>query len=74
MLGHAGQLARLQTRLWFFIIMSALLFLAMISRMTADFAPRARTIHLVGAAILWLAGAALWIGKVIPKIKTYEPE
>ena len=73
-LGHAGQLERLQTRLWFFIIMSALLFLAMISRVTADLAPRARTIHLVAAAICWLIGSAIWIGKVIPKIRTVEPD
>jgi hypothetical protein len=73
-LGHAGQLARLQTRLWFFIVMSALLFLAMISRVTADLAPPARTIHLVAAAICWLAGSLLWIVKVIPKVKTYEPD
>jgi len=73
-LGHAGQLDRLQTRLWFFIIMSALLFLAMISRVTADLAPRARIIHLLAAAICWLAGSLLWFSKVIPKIRTVEPE
>jgi hypothetical protein len=73
-LGHAGQLKRLQTRLWFFIIMSALLFLAMVSRVTADLSPRARMIHLVAAAICWLAGSLFWIVKVIPKVKTYEPD
>jgi hypothetical protein len=73
-LGHAGQLARLQTRLWFFIIMSALLILATVSRVTADLAPGARTIHLVAAAICWLIGSAIWIGKVIPKIRTVEPD
>lgn len=73
-LGHAGQLARLQTRLWFFIIMSALLFLAMVSRVTADLAPRARTIHLLAAAICWLIGSAIWIAKVIPKIRIVEPD
>ena len=73
-LGHAGQLARLQTRLWFFIIMSGLLFLAMVSRVTADLAPHARAIHLVAAAGCWLVGAALWIGKVIPKIRIVDPD
>lgn len=73
-LGHAGQLARLQTRLWFFVITSALLFLAMVSRVTADLSPRARTIHLVAAAICWLAGALLWFVKVIPKIRIVEPD
>jgi uncharacterized protein involved in response to NO len=73
-LGHAGLLDRLQTRLWFFIIMSALLFLAMVSRVTADLAPQARAIHLVAAATCWLGGALLWIGKVIPKIRIVEPD
>jgi uncharacterized protein involved in response to NO len=73
-LGHSGQLARLQTRLWFFIIMSALLFLAMVSRVTADLAPEARTIHLLGAAICWLAGAGIWIAKVLPKVRIVEPD
>jgi uncharacterized protein involved in response to NO len=73
-LGHSGQLARLQTRLWFFIIMSALLFLAMVSRVTADLAPEARTIHLLGAAICWLVAAAIWIAKVLPKVRITEPE
>src|SRR3954467_7314474 len=73
-LGHAGQLARLQTRLWFFIITSGFLFLAAVSRVTADLAPSARTIHLIGAAICWLVAAAIWIIKVIPKVRTVEPD
>jgi uncharacterized protein involved in response to NO len=66
--GHSGQIERLKGRLWFFIVMSGLLFLAMISRVTADLAPAARTIHLVGAAFCWLAGALLWFVKTIPKV------
>ena len=73
-LGHSGQLDRLKGRLWFFIIMSALLFLAMVSRVTADLAPRARTIHLVGAATCWLVGALLWFIKTIPKVVIVEEE
>lgn len=73
-LGHSGQLDRLKGRLWFFIIMSGLLFLAMISRVTADLAPRARTIHLLGAAFCWLAGALLWFIKTIPKVAITEEE
>jgi len=54
--------------------MSALLFLAMVSRVTADLSPPARMIHLVAAAICWLAASLLWIVKVIPKVKFYEPD
>jgi len=73
-LGHSGNLDQLKTRLWFFITMSALLFLAMASRVTADLAPRARIIHLLAAAICWLVAALIWIIKVIPKVTLTEEE
>ena len=73
-LGHAGQLARVRTRLWFFITTAGFLELAMVSRITADLAPRARIIHLLAAAICWLIGALIWIVRVIPKVRTVEPD
>ena len=73
-LGHSGNLNRLRTRLWFFIAMSVLFFFAMASRVTADLAPRARTIHLLAAAICWLAASLIWIIKVMPKVTISEPE
>lgn len=73
-LGHSGNLDRLKTRLWFFIAMSALLFLAMVSRVTADLSPRARIIHLLAAAICWLAASLIWMIKVIPKVTITEEE
>jgi uncharacterized protein involved in response to NO len=73
-LGHSGNLDRLKTRLWFFICMSAFFFFAMASRVTADLAPRARIIHLVAAAICWLAASLLWMIKVLPKVTISEAE
>lgn len=73
-LGHSGNLDRLKTRLWFFITMSVLLFLAMTSRVSADLAPRARIIHLVAAAICWLVAALIWTIKVLPKVTITEEE
>jgi len=73
-LGHSGNLDRLKTRLWFFIAMSTLLFLAMASRVSAELAPRARIIHLVAAAICWLAASLIWMIKVIPKVTISEEE
>jgi uncharacterized protein involved in response to NO len=67
-LGHSGHLDRSKSRLWFFISTSSLLLLAMISRVTADLAPRARVIHLLGAAVCWLAASVIWMIKVIPKV------
>jgi hypothetical protein len=73
-LGHSGNLDRLKTRLWFFILMSALLFLAMVSRVTADLSPRARIIHLLAAAICWLAASVVWMIKALPKVTISEEE
>ena len=73
-LGHSGNLDRLKTRLWFFIAMSALLFFAMASRVSADVAPRARNIHLLAAAICWLAASLIWMIKMIPKVTISEED
>jgi hypothetical protein len=73
-LGHSGNLDRLKTRLWLFILMSALLFLAMVSRVTDDLSPRPRIIHLLAAALLWLAASVIWMIKVIPKVAIAEEE
>ncbi|MFZ1221232.1 MAG: NnrS family protein [Chthoniobacterales bacterium] len=73
-LGHSGHLDRLKTRLWLFILMSALLFLAMVSRVTADLSPRARIIHLLAAAGCWLAASLIWMIKELPKVTVTEEE
>jgi hypothetical protein len=72
--GHSGNLARVRHRMPFFITTAVLLFLAMISRFTADIAPKARTVHLVAGAICWLAAAIIWIVRVIPKTRLIEAE
>lgn len=72
--GHSGNLDLLSQRLWFFIATGALLYLAMISRFTADLAPAVRVLHLVAGAICWLAAAFVWMLKVIPKVAISEPE
>jgi hypothetical protein len=72
--GHSGNLAKVRIRMPFFIVTSVLLFLAMISRFTADIAPNARTVHLIGGAICWLAAAIIWIARVIPKTRLVETE
>jgi uncharacterized protein involved in response to NO len=73
-LGHSGNLDRVKTRLWFFIFVSGLLFLAMASRVTADLSPSARIIHLIAAALCWLAASLIWIIKVLPKVTVSEEE
>ena len=72
--GHSGNLDLLAKRLWFFISVGALLYLAMLSRFSADLALPVRTLHLVAGAICWLAAALVWMLKVIPKVAIAEPE
>ena len=72
--GHSGNAHLFQKRLPFFIVTGVFLFLAMISRFTADLAPGARVLHLVGAAICWLVATFIWMVKVIPKVATADPE
>ncbi len=72
--GHSGNLDLLSKRLWFFITTGALLYLAMLSRFTADLAPPVRVLHLVAGAICWLAASLVWMLKVLPKVAISGPE
>ena len=66
--GHSGNAHFFEKRLPFFIVASVLIFLAMISRYVAEIAPAARTVHLVAAALFWIAGLLIWMVKVLPKV------
>ena len=70
--GHSGNAHLFRKRLPFFVVVGALIVLAMLSRYVADLAPRARTVHLIAAAIFWLMGVLIWMGKVIPKVAIVE--
>ncbi|MGZ4983701.1 MAG: NnrS family protein [Chthoniobacterales bacterium] len=72
--GHSGNAHLFQKRLPFFIISAVLISLAMISRYVADIAPAARNVHLVAAAVVWIAAALIWWAKVIPKVRIPDPE
>jgi len=72
-LGHSGNHHLLRTRQWLFFLALLLLLVAMIARFTSDFVAT-RNQHLIGAAILWLAAAALWGVLVLPHVSRSEPE
>jgi uncharacterized protein involved in response to NO len=72
--GHSGNAHLFRKRLPFFIVVGALIFLAMLSRYVADLAPGARTVHLIAAAISWLIAVLIWMGKVIPKVAIADLE
>jgi len=72
--GHSGNAHLFRKRMPFFVVVALLVSVATFSRYVADLAPKARTIHLVAAAILWLAGLFIWMAKVLPKVSVEDPE
>ena len=67
-LGHAGQSHLFRKRLRFLIAALALLVVATIARVGADFIPPARNSHLVYAALIWLLAATIWLVALGPKL------
>ncbi len=70
--GHSGNAHLFEKRLPFFIVAGVLIFLAVISRYVADIAAAARIIHLVAAALFWIAALLIWMVKVLPKVTIAE--
>ena len=73
-LGHSGYSHLFQTRLRFLIASLALLILAMLARVSADFVLPARTGHLVYAALIWLLAATIWLCALGPKLSIAADE
>jgi uncharacterized protein involved in response to NO len=67
-LGHAGQSHLFRKRLRFLVAALALLVVATIARVGADFVPPARNSHLVYAALIWLLAATVWFVALGPKL------
>jgi hypothetical protein len=55
-------------RLRFLIGALALLLVAMITRVAADFILPARNSHLAYAALIWLVAAIVWAWALVPKL------
>jgi uncharacterized protein YqhQ len=73
-LGHAGQSHLFRKRLRSLIAALALLILATIARVGADFIPPARNSHLVYAALIWLLAATVWFVALGPKLSVSGDE
>jgi len=71
-LGHAGQGHLFRKRLRFLIAALALLLVATIARVGADFFPPARNSHLVYAALIWLLAATVWLVALGPRLSMHE--
>lgn len=72
-LGHSGALHLIRQRVGWLSTALMFILLAMISRFSADFS-EAHNPHLVGAALCWLTGAAIWGAIVLPYIGRTEEE
>jgi uncharacterized protein involved in response to NO len=72
--GHSGNAHLFEKRLPFFIVAGVFIFLAVMSRYVADIAPAARTVHLVAAALFWIAAVVIWMVKVLPKVTVPDRE
>ncbi len=71
--GHSGQSHLFAGRLPFLIVVHVLIFLALLTRIAAEFGS-ARAEHLIVAAVLWLAAAAVWSARTLRWIGTVEKE
>ena len=70
-IGHAGQSHLFRKRLRFLMSALALLIIAMVARVGADFVA-ARNSHLVYAALIWLLAAIIWLVALGPKFSLSE--
>lgn len=73
-LGHSGQGYRLRKGMPVAWVILIVIFLAMGSRVTADFVPEVRISHLNYAAIGWIVGLGLWAWTVLRAVGIADVE
>lgn len=73
-LGHSGQSARFRQRLVPVLVLTALVVLAMLTRVSADWMPQARMGHYAYAALAWAAGVGVWAVAVLPGVVRPDAE
>lgn len=67
-LGHSGQSDRFRATIRSVLVLTALIVLAMLTRVTADWMPQVRISHYAYAALAWIAGVAVWAACVLPGV------
>ncbi|MBT5926375.1 MAG: hypothetical protein HOH33_07125 [Verrucomicrobia bacterium] len=73
-LGHSGHIGILRKKAKWFVIMIALIWVAMVSRVSGDIWPKIMQSHYIYAAICWIAAALIWMVKVLPKVIVTEDD
>ncbi|MFA7342696.1 MAG: NnrS family protein [Terrimicrobiaceae bacterium] len=73
-LGHSGQSDKFRASLWSVLLMSALITLAMLTRVTADWMPKVQMTHYAYAAIAWATGVIVWGAFILTGIAKGDEE
>jgi hypothetical protein len=73
-LGHSGQSEKFRATLWPVLTLTALLFLAMLTRVSADWMPTIRLSHYAYAAVSWAIGVIVWGVTILPGIRQADEE
>ena len=73
-LGHSGQSEKFRASLWPVLLMAALITLAMLTRVSADWMPRVTLSHYAYAAVVWAIGALVWAFAILPGVTRADSE
>jgi len=73
-LGHSGQSEKFRASLWPVLILCALIVLAMLIRVTADWLPEVQMSHYAYAAVAWISGVLIWAACILPGITKADEE
>jgi hypothetical protein len=68
-LGHSGQARLFHASLRSVLAMTALITLAMLTRVTADWLPAIRMSHYAYASMTWVLGAVIWAIAILPSVR-----
>jgi len=68
-LGHSGQSHLFKAWIPSLLVMTALVTLAMLTRVSADWLGERRSSHLAYAAVVWAIGAAIWGILILPSVR-----
>jgi len=67
--GHGGRSDRFKSKLWSMRGVAALIILAMVTRVSADWMPDLRLSHYAYAGLAWAAAALIWVAYVLPGVR-----
>ena len=73
-LGHSGQSEKFRASLQSMVWLAALVTLAMLARVTADWMPATRMDHYAYAAVVWITGVLIWAVAILPGVRVADVE